>query len=86
MDNLIKEDEKIQLMKPASAKQIEYAEKIAKTLSIPLPQTKSSYEYWKFIHDNKSKFHSKIMNTGYCPDEEGFLYSIYPADIELAYN
>ena len=73
-------------MKLASTKQVEYATRITKTLNVSLPQTNSSYDYWKFINDNKLKFRLKTMHSDYCPDEEAFMYDSYPADIEIAYD
>jgi len=55
-------------MKEASKKQIDYAEKIAKTLNIDLPEEKTAYAYWKFINEHKNDYkweRSRIFNETY---------------------
>lgn len=43
-------------MKTASRAQVKFAKIIANKLKIDLPEENTSYEYWKFIHDNREKF------------------------------
>ena len=49
-------------MKPASAKQISYAKKIAKKLNIELPQEETAYTYWQFISEHQIDYKYAVTN------------------------
>lgn len=49
-------------MKPASNKQVAYAEKIAKVLNVALPQEQTAYAYWQFIDKHQIDYKYAMMH------------------------
>ena len=45
-------------MKPASERQIDFANLINAATKIPLPQEKTAFAYWKYIQDNIEKYNT----------------------------